>query len=342
MLIKQSDHQSELIAVLEREAAGATSAARRAAVELRNRNAGIRGERESAYLIDFDFAQSRNWAVIHDLRLEHEDRVAQIDHVLINRWMDVYVLESKHFHSGIKITEEGEFLAWNNFRRTYEGMPSPLEQNDRHIAVLKEAMAAIELPTRLGLRIPPKFHSLILVAPKARIDRPKDFDDSRVIKADQLRKRLWKDIDQESTFSTLLSITKLVSSETVEAIGHNLAKLHRPLRRSSLQQPESPASIKEPVRGPSDLAVDPSRDAASESAASSGPRCKQCDAGNGNILYGRYGYYFQCSACAANTTIRFTCQPGHRPRLRKAGDMFLRECAECGSSEPYHRNPSPD
>src|SRR3546814_954592 len=65
--------------------------------------AGQTGERDSAYLIDFDYASSPNWAVIHDLRLEHGSRTAQIDHLLINRWMDVYVLETKHFHAGIKI-----------------------------------------------------------------------------------------------------------------------------------------------------------------------------------------------------------------------------------------------
>lgn len=340
MLIKQADDQSELIAALEREAAGTTVPARRASEELRIRNAGIRGERDSAYLIDFHFAQSKNWAVIHDLRLEHQDRVAQIDHLLINRWMDVYVLESKHFHAGVKITEEGEFLAWNSFRRTYEGMPSPLEQNDRHIAVLKAVMATIELPTRLGVRIPPRFQSLILVAPKARIDRPKYFDDSRVIKADQLRKRLWKDIDQESTFNTLISMTKLVSSETIEAIARSLARLHRPLPRPSLARPAAAASINEPPPGPAPLASDSLNDPAADVVAASGPRCKQCGSHAGTILYGRYGYYFQCNACATNTAIRFTCQPGHRPRLRKAADTLFRECAECGSSEPYHRNPA--
>ncbi|NTV47823.1 MAG: NERD domain-containing protein, partial [Chlorobiales bacterium] len=40
---------------------------------------------------------SKNWAVIHDLRLEHENQVAQIDHLMINRSFDFYVLESKNY-----------------------------------------------------------------------------------------------------------------------------------------------------------------------------------------------------------------------------------------------------
>src|SRR5690606_32714153 len=143
MLIKEADDQSAQLERLKRLASGTGSKAKQAADELRRHKAGVRRERVAAYLINFEYAQSPNWAVIHDLRLEHGGRVAQIDHLLINRWMDVYVLETKHFHAGIKITEEGEFLRWNDFRRTYEGMASPLEQNERHIQVLKAVMAGI-------------------------------------------------------------------------------------------------------------------------------------------------------------------------------------------------------
>src|SRR3546814_12863006 len=121
MLIKSADDQGVELQALEQRAAGNGPDAARAAKELRNRRAGLKGERDSAYLIDFDYASSPNWAVIHDLRLEHGGRTAQIDHLLINRWMDVYVLETKHFHAGIKITEDGEFLRWNNYQKTYEG-----------------------------------------------------------------------------------------------------------------------------------------------------------------------------------------------------------------------------
>jgi hypothetical protein len=55
---------------------------------------GVSGEKDSAYNIDFYFGDSRNWAVIHDLRLEHKGQVGQIDHLLINRFFDMYVLET--------------------------------------------------------------------------------------------------------------------------------------------------------------------------------------------------------------------------------------------------------
>jgi hypothetical protein len=50
------------------------------------------------------------------------------------------------------------------------------------------------------------------------------------------------------------------------------------------------------------------------------------------------GYYFQCRVCQSNTSVRFTCQPGHKPRLRKSGDEFFRDCPECGDSRLFFAN----
>ncbi|WHZ18689.1 MAG: hypothetical protein OJF55_000838 [Rhodanobacteraceae bacterium] len=89
MLIKQADDHTEELAQLERAAGSLKGeAAKRAEGELRLRKAGIQGEADSAYQIDFHFGQSPNRAVIHDLRLEHNGRVAQIDHLIINRRLD--------------------------------------------------------------------------------------------------------------------------------------------------------------------------------------------------------------------------------------------------------------
>lgn len=344
MLIKEADDLSAQLEALEQLAKGKGPKARQAAEDLRRRKAGVRGERNSAYLIGFEYERSPNWAVIHDLRLEHGGRVAQIDHVLINRWMDVYVLETKQVHAGIKITEEGEFLRWNKYRRTYEGMASPLEQNERHIQVLKEVMAGIELPTRLGVRIPPVFQSFVLIAPDARIDRPRKFDTSRVIKADQLKKAIWRDIDNENGLIGIVRFAaKIVSSETVEFVARQLAELHQPLSSSSSASPAVPVEASASTKPARERRrrIEPTMDAATIPAASKQPPkpvCKNCGGSSGEISYGRYGYYFKCGACAVNTAMRFTCQPGHKPRLRKDKQRFYRDCEQCGSSDLFHTN----
>lgn len=335
MLIKKADEHSEELAQLERAAATLKGeAAKRAERELRQRKAGMQGEAESAYQIDFHFEQSPNRAVIHDLRLEQEGRVAQIDHLIINRRLDCYVLESKHFHAGIKITEQGEFLRWNDFKRTYEGMESPLEQNERHIAVLKDVLKTLDLPIRLGMRITPIFHSLVLVSPKSRIDRPKRFDTSRIIKADQIKTRIWNDIDTEGALATFASVAKLVSPSTVRNIAEQLAAQHRPAKWP-MQEWISPQSsgVAEPPRLGAKSPVTHAQPPATDQ-----PCCKKCGGSNGAILHGKYGYYFKCEGCGGNTAIRFACLPGHSPRLRKQGNEFFRDCPECGTTERYFEN----
>lgn len=346
MIIKQADDHSTLIEHLSKKAEGTGLDAKRAATELRYRKAGLKGEAESAYLLDFNFGASPNWAVIHDLRLEHHGRVAQIDHLLINRFMEIYVLETKHFHAGIKITEHGEFLRWNSFKKTLEGMPSPLEQNERHLAILGKVVNDLEWPTRLGMRLTPSLHAFVLVSPSSRIDRHPDFDSSRVLKADQIKSRIMKDLDLESGLSGLFKATKLVSADTVESIARQLVAHHVPLPRSFSQFLDMPQD------SPNDAPSTPAKDTAQETVdekpegdqppsplpVKAGPACKSCQGTEGSILYGKYGYYFKCKACGANTAMRFTCQPGHRPRLRKEREHFYRCCEECGTDELYFQN----
>lgn len=332
VLIKTIDDRAEELAQLEeavRTLRGADG--KLAADELRRRKAGLKGEADAAYLIDFHFAPSKNRMVIHDLRLEHEGRVAQIDHLIISRFMDCYVLESKHFHAGIKITEQGEFLRWNDFKKTYEGMESPIEQNDRHITVLKDVMRTLDLPVRLGVRMMPKFRSLVLVSAKSRIDRPKGFDTSRVIKADQIKKSILDDVDNEGAISALMA--KLVSPETAGRIARQLAALHRPVKWT---MPERSTPTIVPSKEAERVRVIKSSQAVP--LTGSPPSCKKCSSQEGTILHGKYGYYFKCAACGGNTAIRFECLPDHKPRLRKEGNAFFRECAECGTSQRYFVN----
>ena len=117
MLIKQKDSLDSSIQQLE-TIINIPNLPRRiveqAEKELLTLRAGMQGEKDAAYFIDFDYEPSKNFAVIHDLRIEHGNRVAQIDHLLISRLLRFYVLESKSYSKGLKISDRGEFLVKNN------------------------------------------------------------------------------------------------------------------------------------------------------------------------------------------------------------------------------------
>lgn len=338
MIIKNMDEKNAVIETLETLAKQVDSSKKKLIEdELRTFHAGIKGEKESAYQIDFYFGASKNWVVIHDLRLEVGGRVAQIDHLLINRMLECYVLESKHFSSGLKITEDGEFLRWNQYKKTYEGMASPLEQNQRHIVVLKEVEKYLRMPTRLGLHLQFSYHPYILVSPTARVDRPKNRDTSHVIKADMLHSAIMKDKD-----STFLNVTKVVSSETIAELARQLVNYHTPITINyrlkfgiTEQQPASVSSVSKDEKK-SDAPVTSEKQSIQEQASFI---CRHCNSPSLAVQYGRYGYYFKCSDCDQNTPIKISCgQVGHKERIRKDGVNFYRECDECRTSKIFFTN----
>lgn len=240
LLIKSADDKQrdiEALTALLKRSDLYDSTRQKIECEIRNIRAGIAGEREAAHEIDFRYGESTKAVVIHDLRIEVEGRVAQIDHLLLNRVLDLWVLETKHFADGVGVNEQGEWVTyWNGKAR---GIPSPIEQNRRHIAVLKEAFdkGIVRLPKRLGIKLKPELRSLILVSTGARISRPRskaaqsrvDGLDS-VTKIDQLATTIEKKIDEESAVRVLGSLSRVVSSETVQDIGWQLVALHKPIQ----------------------------------------------------------------------------------------------------------------
>lgn len=233
MRIKESDDRgldiSALEALLARPDADADTR-RTVEQEIRQIRAGMAGERDAAYAIEFYLGASRNWVTIHDLRLEVAGRVAQIDHLVINRLLDVWVCETKHFAEGVAVNEQGEWTAFYG-RRAY-GVPSPVEQNRRHMTVLEDAVdrGLINLPKRLGITIKPKFFPLVLVSDRARITRPERAAASRVdgletvIKMDQFTATVMRTFDERSSFA----MVKAVGTETLANVARSLATLHVP------------------------------------------------------------------------------------------------------------------
>ncbi len=256
MIIKQPDDRSGDLLTLQSlldhpEADAATR--KRIATEIRNIKAGLRGEAEAAYEMQVQYGQSKNWMIIHDLRIEHDGLVAQIDHLLINRVLNFWVCESKHFSEGVSINEHGEFSAFYGSKPV--GVPSPISQNLRHILILKRLMdgGAVNLPTRLGMTLKPEFQSLVLVSKRARISRPKVPVDGLecVIKNDQLVQVIDKRMDESNPVAFL---SRVLSSETIEVLAREVAALHKPISMDwhakfglRLLSPNEPSQITQAV-----------------------------------------------------------------------------------------------
>ena len=103
---READVQALTELVARPDVGGATR--RRIELELRQIQAGVRGEREAAYEIEFHLRDNPNRMTIHDLRLEVDGRVVQIDHLILDRLLGIWVCESMHFSEGVAVNDFGE------------------------------------------------------------------------------------------------------------------------------------------------------------------------------------------------------------------------------------------
>lgn len=223
MIYKDCDNKEPLVMILERMLTLARTD-KRTLIEnaLQTMRAGIRSERESASRIDFHLKDTTRTAVVHDLRLDLGDGgAAQIDHLLIHRTRRIQVLDTKHIWRRLKITDQGEFLQWNDNRKTYQGMPSPLAENECNVLVLREVL------DRLGLS-DYEIEPLILIAPNARIDRSRKYDMSRVVKADQFGESLNKSLESAPDLRVLVARLRADVQISIGDIAKKLIALHSP------------------------------------------------------------------------------------------------------------------
>jgi hypothetical protein len=300
MIIKSRDPKDRDIAELNALLKQADAPGKRFLIEreLKAMKAGIAGEEDCAYYINFYFGKSDNWCVLHDLRIEHQGSVAQIDHLLINRLFDIYVIESKNFSYEVAINDSGEFILKKGSHSF--GIPSPIEQNKRHLFLLEKFIADRGLaPGRLGIPIVPCYKSLVLMSPKSVITRPdrKKFDTDMVIKADTLRTKIDEFVDRMNPLQDLAAIGKLSKIKTVAEFAE------------SLQSHHSSASIDYRKK----FGIHPSHD----------PIQTVIDRSNGNAEQGEKKYYcFKCKKAIPDNVARFCWN--NKERFR--GKAFCYEC----------------
>jgi hypothetical protein len=273
-------------------------------------SAGVKGEQNTAYFIDFHLKDNKNWVVIHDLRIEWNGRVAQIDHILLNRLMEIYVVESKSFRSKIRFANGG----WERLNCNYwEGIASPVDQNERHILVLNELLRDHEFaPKRFGLS--PSYFNIVAVQPSCSVigDIPKD---ARVLRTDSLVKKIL------SIDPSVFNVLKIITADTLHAFGRSLVACHKP---SALPQP----SIREFEAIPKPL---------SHESVLTTEKCQNCGGGvseaetnfckSKKMVFAGHILCRKCQAYARNPkTEPVACSP-----LEGEDASLVARCAQCSA-----------
>ncbi|MDY0050912.1 MAG: nuclease-related domain-containing protein [Aliarcobacter sp.] len=190
--------------------------------ELSKLETGLKGEKDTAYFIDFKLNDNENYVVLHDLRFETEKFSAQIDHLLINKALGIILVETKHTKAKVTINDDGTMLYDYGKGKSYN-QANPLEQSKRHEQILHEILEKYNMKMHI--------ESYVVFLPDVVItnkELPKHFH-----RADSFYDSIVSNF-QRSPIKILGAISKLITNKIpttreMENIGNILIKEHKPV-----------------------------------------------------------------------------------------------------------------
>lgn len=222
MILKHADDKQGDIDILHNLAGRATSIRQKSDIqsEIDNIVTGMRGEADASYYLDQEFRHRDDVVVIHDLRIEEEGDIAQIDHIVINRRRQAVVLETKALKAEISCNDDGEWEA--AYGRQKYSIASPLEQCKRHATVLRRWLARRK--TALREVIP-----VVLASPTTKIgQRTAGPEDPELVKSDLFNR--WFDKISKANSNFIGMDDDVMSEDELAGIGYRLVKAHTPVQ----------------------------------------------------------------------------------------------------------------
>jgi len=311
---------------------------------------GYDAEKQMAFYLKRAFQDKEDIFVINDLRLEMNDDVAQIDHLIVHRF-GFTIVESKSVTSKISINEFGEWT--RHYPKYTRGMPSPVNQAKRQADFLKNfLMARSEHLLRKKLVFKTsiadlKFDVLVAISDSGIINRAKNTEIPEVHKADQVTETINDFLSVyvgENKSLLSLKVNYNLADDSMDKITTYLLQSHKPktveheavkeLTKGRVEIDER--TVKEALKPEvTDKKIPPENN----NNVASVKKCSKCNSVHVDITYGKYGYYFKCRDCKGNTSIKLKCKDSRcKPRIKKAKDHFYEECSPCKTSELYFIN----
>ncbi|RXJ02207.1 helicase [Anaerobacillus alkaliphilus] len=136
--------------------------------------------------------------VLHDVYVEFESYNAQLDFIIITHKF-IMVLEVKKLFGDIHVTDKGEFqrvIRKNNRVVNKEGMYSPINQVERHVAILEKLLKDKGVIERCPIK-----YSVTFANPKTILDISKNAPaniQSSVIRHDQIKVFIKNELEKKS------------------------------------------------------------------------------------------------------------------------------------------------
>jgi len=302
--------------------------------------AGYSAEKQMAFYLQRTFGNDDMVAVVNGVRIQTENDVCQIDHLIIHQY-GMVIVESKSVTSKFKINDDGSWLRlWNNH---YEGMRSPVIQAQMQADFLRNYLnehKAQLLKKFLGIQYDFKkmpIEILVAISDKGRIDRSEHPESEFVLKADQVAGRIedihreQKKLDNPLALSLKMPDWIFKNQEVILRIGNFLIENHSPVE----QKTEEPNEYPQPLAPQETPMVEEDPEYGIEMQTSTCPDCGQ----QMEILWGQKykNYYWKCQSCGKNVSTYVKCpQCKDKLKIRKEKNKYYLYCEACNIEGLYH------
>lgn len=198
--------------------------------------AGEEAEKQMAFYLQRNFSKSKDIFLLNDLRIVHDNDVAQIDHLVISKF-GLFIIESKSVYGKISINKQNEWSrSYNNQTREF-GMPSPVLQAEAQSKILREVLIDNKdklLSKLLGVLQKGFKHCpiniYIAVSDNGIIDRKISIPE--LFKADQISNAIKEKLNYCKKISSTLSLSMdtgwSISAEETKTVAQFLLRQHQP------------------------------------------------------------------------------------------------------------------
>lgn len=308
---------------------------------------GYAAEKQMAFYLKRAYQDNNNIQVINDLRLEMNEDVAQIDHLIIHRFGFI-IIESKSVTSKISINAHGEWT--RHYPKFTRGIPSPVNQAKRQADFLKNFLMVRSkylLKKTLVFQASItdfKFDILVAISDSGIINRARNTKIDEVYKADQVVEAVNDVISNYAGTNKSLLTLKVnyqFADSSMEKISKYLIQSHKP-KSDDFQEAEQSNDHDERLKDSGEASSIVNTKTTDDGILNQpNHQCQKCNSKNIEITYGKYGYYFKCRDCNGNTSIKLQCKNNPcKSRIRKDKTKFYQECSVCNTSVFYFENKS--
>lgn len=321
--------------------------------------AGDKQEQDVAFFLRRAYKDDQQVFVFNDLRFEHNEEVAQIDHLILYPYGFV-LIESKSITGEVKVNKNQEWI--RSYRQQWSGMRSPIKQVELQERLLRELLYENRvqmLPTKLFGALQESFggrrwDQVCAISSNAIVHRdemPKDISE-KLVKSEFVVEKLTKlmNIPANIITSTLkFDIRPDFTLEQMNKIADFLMQQHKPSVSEQAQQitPES-AEVK-PTQTPqaetnservetnrSEYIVTKEQTTPTPETAIDIPKltCKKCNNSESlQAMWGKFGYYVKCPECGTNTAMKRNCPScnSKNTKVNKTKAYYHLTCQDCNA-----------